>query len=112
LPVHHHIDDGSLVQRGLSNYWGYESIGFLARTTATSSMPPSEQIVEFKTVFNHTAEGDRWGPTLAFRGLDNASYYRLQSDPRLYVDDSAPAAPSTLIASPGSIGDGLAEVPG
>ncbi|TML49441.1 MAG: glycogen debranching protein GlgX [Actinobacteria bacterium] len=104
LPVHHFVDEHHLVVRGLRNYWGYSSIGYLAphaRYSATGSR--GEQVREFKgmvkalhragievildVVYNHTGEGNHLGPTLSFRGIDNASYYRLvPDDPRLYMD--------------------------
>jgi glycogen operon protein len=104
LPVHEHIDDRHLVDRGLVNYWGYNTLGFFAPEPAYSSVNASADVVrEFKTmvrnlhaanievildvVYNHTAEGNRLGPTLSFRGIDNSSYYRLSpQDPRYYVD--------------------------
>ncbi len=100
LPVHAFIDDRHLVQRGLANYWGYNSIGFFAPDHRFST---SCVVSEFKTmvktfhshgievildvVYNHTAEGNHHGPTLSFRGVDNATYYRLVGDnPRYYMD--------------------------
>jgi isoamylase len=104
LPVHHIADESFLVDRGLTNYWGYSSIGFLApHALYSASGTGGEQVLEFKgmvkalhragievildVVYNHTAEGNHLGPMLAFRGVDNASYYRLSpDDPRYYVD--------------------------
>jgi glycogen operon protein len=104
LPVHAHIDDKNLVDRGLTNYWGYNTIGFFApHAQYSSSGQMGEQVSEFKTmvrslhaagievildvVYNHTAEGNQLGPTLCFRGIDNLAYYRLQPEnPRLYLD--------------------------
>ena len=100
MPVHAFVDDRHLVERGLSNYWGYNSIGFFAPDQRYSS---SGVISEFKSmvktmhshgievildvVYNHTAEGNQLGPTLAFRGIDNAAYYRLiGDDARYYMD--------------------------
>ncbi|WP_332742182.1 glycogen debranching protein GlgX [Hydrogenophaga sp.] len=100
MPVHSFIDDRHLVERGLRNYWGYNTIGYFAPEHRYSA---SGKVSEFKTmvrtlheagievildvVYNHTAEGNELGPTLAFRGIDNAAYYRLQSDsPRHYQD--------------------------
>ncbi|GIX28169.1 MAG: glycogen operon protein GlgX homolog [Burkholderiales bacterium] len=100
MPVHTFVDDRHLVQKGLRNYWGYNSIGYFAPDNRYSA---SGQVAEFKTmvkalhsagievildvVYNHTAEGNHLGPTLAFRGIDNASYYRLVADnPRYYMD--------------------------
>ncbi|HEX9126902.1 MAG TPA: glycogen debranching protein GlgX, partial [Methylomirabilota bacterium] len=104
LPVHHSVAEWDLVDRGLSNYWGYNSIGFLAPDSRFASTGArGEQVAEFKTmvkrlhhagievildvVYNHTAEGDHRGPTLCFRGIDNAAYYRLEThDRRKYRD--------------------------
>ena len=103
LPVHHFLTDRHLQDRGLSNYWGYNSIGFFAPDVRYSSAGThGEQVVEFKNmvksfhqagievildvVYNHTGEGNEMGPTLSFRGIDNASYYRLAEDPRYYMD--------------------------
>ena len=100
LPVHAFIDDRQLVQKGLRNYWGYNSIGYFAPEARYLS---GGSVSEFKTmvkafhsagmevildvVYNHTAEGSHTGPTLSFRGIDNACYYRLnQENPRFYVD--------------------------
>ncbi|WP_419470316.1 glycogen debranching protein GlgX [Candidatus Kuenenia sp.] len=104
MPVHHFVDEKDLIGRGLSNYWGYNSIGFFAPAARYSgSGIMGEQVNEFKTmvktfhregievildvVYNHTAEGNHLGPTLSFRGIDNANYYHLASDnKRYYVD--------------------------
>ena len=104
LPVQAHIDDKVLIDRGLTNYWGYNTIGFFApHADYSSSGQLGEQIPEFKSmvrnlhaagievildvVYNHTAEGNHLGPALCFRGIDNIAYYRLQSDkPRFYLD--------------------------
>ena len=120
LPVHHIADEDFLVERGLTNYWGYSTIGFLsphAGYAATGTR--GEQVREFKgmvkalhragievildVVYNHTAEGSHLGPTLSFKGVDNASYYRLQpDDPRHYMDFTGtgnslnPVQPSVL----------------
>jgi isoamylase len=100
LPVHCFVDDRQLVQKGLRNYWGYNSIGFFAPEPRYSA---TENVSEFKTmvktlhsagievildvVYNHTAEGNQMGPTLSFRGIDNPVYYRLMADnPRYYMD--------------------------
>ena len=100
MPVHSFVDERHLVERGLRNYWGYNTIGFFAPDHRYSA---SGKVGEFKTmvrtlheagievlldvVYNHTAEGNELGPTLAFRGIDNAAYYRLASDsPRHYED--------------------------
>jgi len=107
LPVHESIPEAFLVQRGLTNYWGYNTIGYFAPGQAYSAAVraghPGGQVTEFTAmvdalhaagievlldvVFNHTAEGNHLGPTLCYRGLDNPAYYRLDgSDPRRYVD--------------------------
>src|SRR5450631_720720 len=100
MPVHAFVDDRRLVELGLRNYWGYNTIGFFAPDARYSS---SGKVNEFKTmvktlhsaglevildvVYNHTAEGNHLGPTLCFRGIDNASYYRLQHDDKRYYTD-------------------------
>jgi len=104
LPVHAHIDDKALVDRGLTNYWGYNTIGFFAPEAKYSgSGDRGGQVNEFKTmvrnlhaagievildvVYNHTAEGNHLGSTLAFRGIDNIASYRLRTEnPRFYLD--------------------------
>jgi isoamylase len=104
LPIHMHADDRFLLDRGLVNYWGYNTLSFFApEPRYASASQPSEVIHEFKTmvrnlhdsgievildvVYNHTAEGNQLGPTVSFRGIDNASYYRLSpQDPRYYMD--------------------------
>jgi isoamylase len=104
LPVHHIIDEGFLQARGLTNYWGYSSIGYLAPHALYSATGRhGEQVREFKgmvkalhsagievildVVYNHTAEGNHLGPLLSFKGVDNQSYYRLMpDDPRHYMD--------------------------
>ncbi|MBW8780416.1 MAG: glycogen debranching protein GlgX [Verrucomicrobia bacterium] len=104
MPVHHHVDSKHLVEKGLSEYWGYNTIGFFAPEAGySSSGDRGGQVNEFKSlvhslhaaglevildvVYNHTAEGNHFGPTLAFRGIDNRSYYRLVGDnPRYYMD--------------------------
>jgi isoamylase len=104
LPIHQFVADKTLVDRGLTNYWGYNSIGFFAPDVRYASDGTlGQQIVEFKTmvrtlheagievildvVYNHTAEGNQLGPTLCFRGIDNAAYYRLVPDDRRYYMD-------------------------
>jgi glycogen operon protein len=100
MPVHAFLDDRTLVDRGLRNYWGYSTLGFFAPDARYSA---SGKVNEFKTmvktlhsagievildvVYNHTAEGNHMGPTLCFRGIDNASYYRLQPDDSRYYQD-------------------------
>jgi glycogen operon protein len=103
LPVHHHLNDRHLVDNGLTNYWGYSTLSFFA-PQATYETPGNtlNPVQEFKAmvrslhaagievildvVYNHTAEGNQMGPTLSWRGIDNASYYRLAPDPRYYMD--------------------------
>jgi len=104
LPVHHFVSEHDLLKKGLSNYWGYNSVGYFAPHAAySSSGSRGEQVREFKAmvrtlhaagievildvVYNHTAEGNHMGPTLNFRGIDNAAYYRLvEDDARHYMD--------------------------
>jgi glycogen operon protein len=104
MPIQQFVADRHLVEQGLTNYWGYNSIGFFAPDARySSSGTRGEQVSEFKqmvktlhregievildVVYNHTAEGNQLGPTLSFRGIDNASYYRLMpDDPRYYMD--------------------------
>jgi isoamylase len=100
MPVHAFVDDHQLVKKGLANYWGYNTIGFFApdtRYSATGSLGEFKTMVKtlhsagieviLDVVYNHTAEGNHLGPTLSFRGIDNAAYYRLTSDnPRYYMD--------------------------
>jgi isoamylase len=107
LPVHQNLPEAFIAQRGLTNYWGYNTIGYFAPhagySAAVRAGRPGGQVAEFKTmvnalhaaglevlldvVFNHTAEGNHLGPTLCFRGLDNPAYYRLDPrDPARYVD--------------------------
>jgi glycogen operon protein len=100
LPIHSFIDEKRLVQHGLRNYWGYNSIGFFSpelRYSATAALGEFKTMVKtlhangieviLDVVYNHTAEGDHTGPTLSFRGIDNAIYYRLDpSNPRRYLN--------------------------
>jgi isoamylase len=104
MPVHQFVADRHLKDRGLTNYWGYNTIGFFApEVSYASSGIFGQQVVEFKTmvralhregievildvVYNHTGEGNHLGPTLCFRGIDNASYYRLVANDRRYYMD-------------------------
>ncbi len=118
MPVHQFVSDGFLAERGLSNYWGYNSIGFFAPHNAYSSSGQlGEQVPEFKSmvralheaglevildvVYNHTAEGNQLGPTLSFRGIDNAHYYRLTPAPdRSHYFDTTGTGNSLLMSSP------------
>jgi isoamylase len=104
MPVHHHLEDRHLVERGLSNYWGYNTLAFFAPDSRYASTGDgSDAVREFKmmvrslhaagievildVVYNHTAEGNRLGPTLSMRGIDNLSYYRtVPDDLRYYMD--------------------------
>lgn len=103
MPVHHFVRDSHLQDKGLTNYWGYNTIGFFAPDAVYSSSGVlGEQVQEFKgmvkelhkagievildVVYNHTAEGNELGPTLSFKGIDNVSYYRLTENKRYYMD--------------------------
>ncbi len=104
MPVHHHVDDWHLVQRGLRNYWGYNTLSYFAPDSRYStSRSPVECVRQFKmmvralhaaglevildVVYNHTAEGNHFGPTMSLRGIDNATYYRLQPHAARYYQD-------------------------
>ncbi len=118
MPVHQFVHDGFLTERGLSNYWGYNTIGFFAPHNAYSSAGQlGEQVPEFKSmvralhdaglevildvVYNHTAEGNQLGPTLCFRGIDNPKYYRLTDEPdRQHYFDTTGTGNSLLMSSP------------
>ena len=104
MPIHHSVDDRHLLKRGLSNYWGYNSLGFFAPDARFSAAGSAgDQVAEFKNmvrtlhgaglevildvVYNHTAEGNHLGPTVCFRGIDNTAYYRgVEGQPRYYMD--------------------------
>ncbi|WMU93383.1 glycogen operon protein [Microcystis phage MaAM05] len=105
LPVHQHVDDHFLKTRGLSNYWGYNTLAYFAPELRYSAQKnnPEDPILEFKTmvrslhaagievildvVYNHTCEGNHLGPTLSFKGIDNRSYYKqVEEEPRFYMD--------------------------
>ncbi|MEU8819807.1 glycogen debranching protein GlgX [Actinoplanes sp. NPDC048796] len=105
MPVHQFVHDSGLIERGLSNYWGYNTIGFFAPHNGYASFGGhGGQVQEFKSmvkalhqagievildvVYNHTAEGNHLGPTLSFRGIDNPAYYRLVDDDRQYYYDT------------------------
>ncbi|MGK5554208.1 glycogen debranching protein GlgX [Actinomadura kijaniata] len=117
MPVHQSVPEHALVARGLTNYWGYNTIGFLTPHNAYSaSGQRGEQVLEFKAmvralheagievildvVYNHTAEGDHMGPTLSFRGIDNAAYYRLRDDDRRYHLDYTGCGNSLNVRNP------------
>ncbi|WP_086809055.1 glycogen debranching protein GlgX, partial [Streptomyces murinus] len=116
MPVHQFVNDHRLADLGLSNYWGYNTIGFFAPHNAYASWGDrGQQVLEFKSavralheagievildvVYNHTAEGNHLGPTLSFKGIDNPSYYRLTDDPRYYTDTTG-TGNSLLMRSP------------
>jgi isoamylase len=117
MPIHQFVNDSFLQEKGLSNYWGYNTIGFFAPHNAySSSGQRGEQVNEFKSmvkayhkagmevildvVYNHTAEGNDRGPTLSFKGIDNGAYYRLvDNDPRHYFDTTG-TGNSLLMRSP------------
>ena len=117
MPVHQFVNDPTLVEKGLSNYWGYNTIGFFAPHNGYAAYSgPGQQVQEFKAmvkalhaanievildvVYNHTAEGNELGPTLSFRGLDNASYYRLVDDDQAHYFDTTGTGNSLLMRSP------------
>ncbi|MFC1415002.1 glycogen debranching protein GlgX [Streptacidiphilus sp. N1-12] len=117
MPVHQFAQDGYLLERGLSNYWGYNTIGFFAPHNAySSSGTRGEQVTEFKqmvkalhaagievildVVYNHTAEGNEKGPTLSLRGIDNAAYYRLVDGDAGHYYDTTGTGNSLLMRHP------------
>ncbi len=117
MPVHQFVSEPDLHNRGLSNYWGYNTIGFFAPHNAyAASGTCGEQVQEFKTlvkamhaanievildvVYNHTAEGNHLGPTLSFKGIDNSSYYRLVENDQSYYFDTTGTGNSLLMRSP------------
>ncbi|MFT4122461.1 MAG: glycogen debranching protein GlgX [Microbacteriaceae bacterium] len=120
MPVHQFVDDAALTARGLSNYWGYNTIGFFAPHSAYSASGElGQQVQEFKSmvrtlhtagievildvVYNHTAEGNHLGPTLSFRGIDNAAYYRLEAKDRRYYTDYTGTGNSLNVGNPHSL---------
>ncbi|WP_460073717.1 glycogen debranching protein GlgX [Streptomyces sp. YKOK-I1] len=117
MPVHQYVQDGVLIDRGLSNYWGYNTIGFFAPHHAYAAHGTrGQQVTEFKemvkalhaaglevildVVYNHTAEGNEKGPTLSFRGIDNASYYRLVDGDWSHYYDTTGTGNSLLMRHP------------
>ncbi|MGZ4598903.1 MAG: glycogen debranching protein GlgX [Oryzihumus sp.] len=117
MPVHQFVQDTHLAGKGLSNYWGYNTIGFLAPHNAYAATGTrGQQVTEFKSmvkalheadievildvVYNHTAEGNEQGPTIAFRGLDNASFYRLVDDNKAHYYDTTGTGNSLLMRNP------------
>jgi glycogen operon protein len=120
MPVHHFANDSTLIDKGLSNYWGYNTIGFLAPDSKYSSNPNAGgQVQEFKAmvrtlheanievildvVYNHTAEGNHLGPTLSMRGIDNSAYYRLVDDDKRYYMDYTGTGNSLNVGHPHSL---------
>ncbi|QRV02901.1 glycogen debranching protein GlgX [Arcanobacterium phocisimile] len=120
MPVHQFVNDTSLIDKGLSNYWGYNTIGFFApQNTYAAAGTRGEQVDEFKSmvkayheanieiildvVYNHTAEGNHMGPTLSFRGIDNASYYRLVPEDKASYFDTTGTGNSLNMRSPHSL---------
>jgi glycogen operon protein len=117
MPVHQFVQDTTLVDQGLSNYWGYNTIGFLAPHNAYAAYGTrGQQVTEFKAmvkalheadievildvVYNHTAEGNHMGPTLAFRGIDNAAYYRLVDNDLAHYYDTTGTGNTLLMRHP------------
>ena len=117
MPVHQFVTDHVLAERGLTNYWGYNSIGFFApHNTYSSTGQRGGQVLEFKAmvkalheanievildvVYNHTAEGNHLGPTLSMRGIDNADYYRLVDNDKRYYMDTTGTGNSLFMRSP------------
>jgi len=117
MPVHQFVNDTHLQEKGLSNYWGYNTIGFFApHNTYAAYGAEGEQVQEFKSmvkafheagievildvVYNHTAEGNHLGPTLSFRGIDNSSYYRLVDGSATHYFDTTGTGNSLLMRSP------------
>ncbi|WP_433500527.1 glycogen debranching protein GlgX [Sphaerimonospora sp. CA-214678] len=117
MPVHQFVPEHAMVARGLTNYWGYNTVAYLAPHNAySSSGQRGEQVQEFKAmvralheagievildvVYNHTAEGDHMGPTLSFRGIDNVAYYRLRDEDRRYYLDYTGCGNSLNVRSP------------
>ena len=117
MPVHQFVQDTTLVDKGLANYWGYNTIGFFApHNTYSASGQRGQQVQEFKSmvkalheadievildvVYNHTAEGNHLGPTLCFRGIDNNAYYRLVDEDRTYYYDTTGTGNTLLMRHP------------
>jgi len=117
MPVHQFVNDSTLQEKGLSNYWGYNTIAFFApQNTYASTDDLGNQVQEFKAmvkslhaagievildvVYNHTAEGNHMGPTLSMRGIDNAAYYRLEDDDKRYYTDYTGTGNSLNVGHP------------
>ncbi|GAA2002904.1 glycogen debranching protein GlgX [Nakamurella flavida] len=120
MPVHQFVNDSTLMDKGLSNYWGYNTIGFFApQNTYGAFGDRGQQVQEFKAmvkamhaagievildvVYNHTAEGNHLGPTLSFRGIDNAAYYRLVEDDKQFYMDYTGTGNSLNVRHPHSL---------
>jgi len=120
MPVHQFVQDSTLLDQGLSNYWGYNTIGFFAPHNAYSAFGErGQQVQEFKAmvkslhsagievildvVYNHTAEGNHLGPTLSFKGIDNGAYYRLVEEDRQYYMDYTGTGNSLNVRHPHSL---------
>jgi glycogen operon protein len=120
MPVHHFVSDRHLEERGLTNYWGYNSVGFFAPHVGYATGGLGQQVSEFKSlvrtlhrsgievildvVYNHTAEGNHLGPTLSLRGIDNAVYYRLTPEDRRYYLDYTGTGNSLNVLHPRAMG--------
>ena len=119
MPVHQFIQDSTLLDQGLRNYWGYNTLAFLAPHSAYAAHGEGQQVQEFKAmvkamhaadievildvVYNHTAEGNHLGPTLSFKGIDNAAYYRLMEDDQRYYMDYTGTGNSLNVRQPHSV---------
>jgi isoamylase len=119
MPVHQFVQDDTLQQKGLRNYWGYNTIGFFAPHNEYAQATDGQQVQEFKgmvralheagievildVVYNHTAEGNHMGPTLSFKGIDNEAYYRLVEDDKQYYMDTTGTGNSLNVRHPQSL---------
>ncbi|MCZ2820841.1 glycogen debranching protein GlgX [Modestobacter sp. VKM Ac-2977] len=119
MPVHQFVQDDTLQQKGLRNYWGYNTIGFFAPHNEYAQYTDGQQVQEFKgmvramheagievildVVYNHTAEGNHMGPTLSFKGIDNSAYYRLVEDDKQYYMDTTGTGNSLNVRTPQSL---------
>jgi glycogen operon protein len=120
MPVHQFVNDSTLQDKGLSNYWGYNTIGFFApHSSYAAAGELGQQVQEFKSmvralhaagievildvVYNHTAEGNHMGPTISFKGIDNAAYYRLVDDDQRYYMDYTGTGNSLNVGNPHSL---------
>ena len=120
MPVHQFIQDSTLLEKGLRNYWGYNTLGFFApHADYAATGQPGQQVQEFKSmvkamhaagievildvVYNHTAEGNHLGPTLSFKGIDNAAYYRVVEDDQRYYMDYTGTGNSLNVRHPHSL---------